>query len=105
VLCLWLAGLHVPPRWRPTGGLPAGRPACLLRDCRDQEKQLTPPPPSPRGKCTPSCRDQENFQLIVITHDELFAQSIGTREHAELMWRITKDDTQHTHLAQQAIME
>ena len=35
-------------------------------------------------------REQENFQLIVITHDEVFARHIGTREHAEFMWRIVK---------------
>lgn len=28
-------------------------------------------------------RGQENFQLLVITHDEKFARSIGLREHAE----------------------
>lgn len=35
-------------------------------------------------------KDQENFQLIVITHDESFAHHIGTREHAEYLWRIMK---------------
>ena len=35
-------------------------------------------------------KDQENFQLIVITHDEAFAHQIGTRDHAEYLWRITK---------------
>eukprot|EP00798_Chlamydomonas_sp_ICE-L_P012321 gene12321-15489_t len=46
---------------------------------------------------------QENFQLIIITHDEAFAHAIGTREQAEFMWRITKDDNQHTHIAQEDI--
>ncbi|KAL4437341.1 hypothetical protein ABPG75_004480 [Micractinium tetrahymenae] len=50
-------------------------------------------------------RDQENFQLVVITHDEQFARLIGTREHAEFMWRITKDDTQHSTITQEDIME
>jgi DNA repair protein RAD50 len=50
-------------------------------------------------------REQENFQLIVITHDEAFARAIGTREHAEYMWRITKDDSQHSTLHQEEILE
>lgn len=52
-----------------------------------------------------SRREQQNFQLVVITHDERFAQMIGTREHAENMWRITKDEQQHTHIALEAIDE
>ncbi|KAJ9526833.1 hypothetical protein QJQ45_017793 [Haematococcus lacustris] len=32
-------------------------------------------------------KEQENFQLIVITHDEAFAHQIGTREHADYLWR------------------
>lgn len=50
-------------------------------------------------------REQENFQLVVITHDEVFARHIGTREHAEFMWRITKDETQHSTVTQEDIME
>ncbi|KAK6161690.1 hypothetical protein DH2020_005071 [Rehmannia glutinosa] len=37
-------------------------------------------------------KGQENFQLIVITHDERFAQLIGQRQHAEKYYRIAKDD-------------
>lgn len=37
-------------------------------------------------------KGQENFQLIVITHDERFAQLIGQRQHAEKYYRVTKDD-------------
>jgi DNA repair protein RAD50 len=96
-------------------------------------------------------RQQQNFQLVVITHDEKcaavptcsrkpaacalvltahgvalhsgagpllhsrlltdkhcisvgsFASLIGTREHADHMWRITKDENQHTHIAQEDI--
>jgi DNA repair protein RAD50 len=43
-----------------------------------------------------SRREQENFQLIIITHDEKFAHLIGTRESTSYMWRITKDEQQHT---------
>ncbi|KAI7835827.1 hypothetical protein COHA_010280 [Chlorella ohadii] len=52
-----------------------------------------------------SRRDQENFQLVVITHDEQFARLIGTREHAEYMWRITKDEAQRSTITQEDIME
>ncbi|KAK9866483.1 hypothetical protein WJX84_001219 [Apatococcus fuscideae] len=51
-----------------------------------------------------SRRDQQNFQLIVITHDERFAHLIGTRDHAEYMWRITKDENQHSHVAQEDVV-
>ncbi|KAK2973612.1 hypothetical protein RJ640_027522 [Escallonia rubra] len=37
-------------------------------------------------------KGQENFQLIVITHDERFAQLIGRRQHAEKYYRVMKDD-------------
>ncbi|CAD7702268.1 unnamed protein product [Ostreobium quekettii] len=48
-------------------------------------------------------RRQENFQLIVITHDEQFAQMIGTRAYAEKLWRVTKDQDQHSLLLQEDI--
>ncbi|EPS72319.1 hypothetical protein M569_02430, partial [Genlisea aurea] len=41
-------------------------------------------------------KGQENFQLIVITHDERFAQLIGRRQHAEKYYRISKDDFHHS---------
>ncbi|KAK9807149.1 hypothetical protein WJX73_000402 [Symbiochloris irregularis] len=50
-----------------------------------------------------SRRAQSNFQLVVITHDEKFAQLIGTREQVECMWRITKDINQHSTLAQESM--
>ncbi|KMT14828.1 hypothetical protein BVRB_3g065520 isoform B [Beta vulgaris subsp. vulgaris] len=37
-------------------------------------------------------KGQENFQLIVITHDERFAQLIGQRQHAEKYYRVYKDE-------------
>ena len=52
-----------------------------------------------------SRRDQENFQLIVITHDMHFAQVLGQREHADYYWRITKDDDQHSHIECENIYE
>ncbi|XP_062109225.1 DNA repair protein RAD50 [Humulus lupulus] len=48
-------------------------------------------------------KGQENFQLIVITHDERFAQLIGQRQHAEKYYRVTKDDHQHSIIEAQEI--
>lgn len=48
-------------------------------------------------------RDQQNFQLIVITHDENFANKIGTRDNTDYMWRITKDEKQHTKVEAEAV--
>ncbi|CAN0875270.1 DNA repair protein RAD50 [Linum grandiflorum] len=50
-------------------------------------------------------KGQENFQLIVITHDERFAQMIGQRQHAERYYRISKDDHQHSIIEAQAIFD
>ena len=35
---------------------------------------------------------QQNFQLIIITHDEDFALTIGQKQLCETYWRISKDD-------------
>ncbi|GLC38034.1 DNA repair protein rad50 [Pleodorina starrii] len=49
---------------------------------------------------------QENFQLIVITHDETFAQLIGTREYVDVIWRVTKHpDTLHTLVTPEAFRD
>ncbi|KAG1658955.1 hypothetical protein FOA52_010052 [Chlamydomonas sp. UWO 241] len=50
-----------------------------------------------------SRREQENFQLIVITHDEEFAHLIGTRENTDRLWRITKDEAQHTKVVSEGV--
>lgn len=50
-------------------------------------------------------KGQENFQLIVITHDERFAQLIGQRQHAEKYYRITKDEHQHSIIEAQEIFD
>lgn len=50
-------------------------------------------------------KGQENFQLIVITHDERFAQLIGQRQHAEKYYRVMKDDHQHSIIEAQEIFE
>lgn len=48
-------------------------------------------------------REQENFQLIVITHDEQFAAAIGTREHADYRWRVSKDAQQNSTLTKEEV--
>ncbi|XP_022146955.1 DNA repair protein RAD50 [Momordica charantia] len=50
-------------------------------------------------------KGQENFQLIVITHDERFAQLIGQRQHAEKYYRVMKDDHQHSIIESQEIFD
>ncbi|KAL9332842.1 hypothetical protein ACSQ67_002452 [Phaseolus vulgaris] len=50
-------------------------------------------------------KGQENFQLIVITHDERFAQMIGQRQHAERYYRVAKDDLQHSIIESQEIFD
>lgn len=50
-------------------------------------------------------KGQENFQLIVITHDERFAQLIGQRQHAERYYRVSKDDHQHSIIESQEIFD
>ncbi|KAL5702875.1 DNA repair protein rad50 [Ranunculus cassubicifolius] len=50
-------------------------------------------------------KGQENFQLIVITHDERFAQLIGQRQHAEKYYRISKDEYQHSIIEAQEIFD
>jgi hypothetical protein len=37
-------------------------------------------------------RQQRNFQLIIITHDEDFVQLLGRSEYADFYWRIGKDE-------------
>ncbi|XXG78635.1 hypothetical protein AAC387_Pa08g2540 [Persea americana] len=50
-------------------------------------------------------KGQENFQLIVITHDERFAQLIGQRQHAEKYYRVAKDEHQHSIIEAQEIFD
>lgn len=48
-------------------------------------------------------KDFESFQLIVITHDEEFARRLGSREYTEHLWRITKDENQHSRITREPI--
>lgn len=57
------------------------------------------------GRIMEDRKGQENFQLIVITHDERFAQLIGQRQHAEKYYRVAKDDRQHSIIEAQEIFD
>lgn len=48
-------------------------------------------------------RQNSNFQLVVITHDESFAHRVGSRELADHMWRVTKDANQHSRIEKELI--
>lgn len=48
-------------------------------------------------------RQQSNFQLIVITHDEDFLSLLGKSEYADYYWRIFKDETGHSNIERQLI--
>ena len=48
---------------------------------------------------------QRNFQLIVITHDEKFAQMIGRRTFCEHYWYVHKDENQHSKILSQEVLE
>merc|ERR1712228_737671 len=39
---------------------------------------------------------QENFQLILITHDEAFVEKLGQREHTDGYYRVFKNDQCHS---------
>lgn len=52
-----------------------------------------------------SRKGQENFQLIIITHDERFAQLIGQRQLAEKYYRVSKDEQQHSKIEAQEIFD
>lgn len=42
-------------------------------------------------------RRQENFQLVVITHDQQFVQLLG-RDNAEHYWRVYKDSNSYSRI-------
>ncbi|TPX67058.1 hypothetical protein SpCBS45565_g04024 [Spizellomyces sp. 'palustris'] len=50
-------------------------------------------------------RQQSNFQLLIITHDEEFMQLLGKSEYADYYWRISKDDEGHSIITRQAIQD
>jgi DNA repair protein RAD50 len=48
-------------------------------------------------------REQSNFQLIIITHDEEFVEALARHECAEYYWRIGKDAKQHSIIERQSL--
>jgi DNA repair protein RAD50 len=43
-----------------------------------------------------------NFQLIIITHDEDFVDSLGRQECADYYWRVVKDSAQYSTIRREA---
>jgi len=50
-------------------------------------------------------KKSRSFQLIVITHDEDFVQSIGRSEHAEHYYRVSKNQEKHSVIEKFKIVE
>ena len=48
-------------------------------------------------------RRQSNFQLIIITHDEMFLQRIGRRNLCDYFYRVSKSDTGESVITREAI--
>ena len=58
------------------------------------------------GAATSSVASHAKKMCELMTCDRCrFAHMIGTREHADHLWRITKDDNQHSHIAQEDLLE
>jgi DNA repair protein RAD50 len=49
-----------------------------------------------------SRREQANFQLLLITHDEEFVEAMGRHECADYYYRVYKDESQYSTIEQQA---
>ena len=49
-----------------------------------------------------SRKKQESFQLIVITHDDMFVQCLGAN-FAEYVWRIQKDNNSYSVIKRESI--
>jgi DNA repair protein RAD50 len=50
-------------------------------------------------------RQQRNFQLIIITHDEDFLRHLGKTEHADYYFRVAKNANQHSTIQKHDITE
>ncbi|KAJ2776211.1 DNA repair protein rad50 [Coemansia javaensis] len=50
-----------------------------------------------------SRQGQRNFQLIVITHDEIFMQLLGRSDFCDYYWRVCKDENQKSSLRRRPI--
>jgi DNA repair protein RAD50 len=50
-------------------------------------------------------RQQKNFQLIVITHDEDFLRAMQCGDYADQYWRVSRNDKQKSIIERQSIAE
>ena len=50
-------------------------------------------------------RQQKNFQLIVITHDEDFLRAMQCGDFADNYWRVSRNDKQKSQIERQSIAE
>ena len=50
-------------------------------------------------------RVQKNFQLIVITHDEEFLKAMGCSDHADVYYRVSRNEKQKSMIERQSIAE
>jgi DNA repair protein RAD50 len=48
---------------------------------------------------------QNNFQLLVITHDEDFAQQLGSKQFCEHYWLVRKDENQCSEVLKQDVLD
>ncbi|RKP02959.1 hypothetical protein CXG81DRAFT_29387 [Caulochytrium protostelioides] len=48
-------------------------------------------------------RHQQNFQLVIITHDEEFMQLLGKSEFTDWYYLIRKDDASHSRIERRPI--
>ena len=48
-------------------------------------------------------REQHNFQLIIITHDEEFVEALARHECAEHYWRVSKNNKQNSIIERQSL--
>jgi len=48
---------------------------------------------------------QNNFQLLVITHDEEFAQQLGSKQFCEHYWLVRKDENQCSEVLKQDVLD
>ena len=48
---------------------------------------------------------QHNFQLIIITHDEEFAHTIGQKQLCDTLWRVSKDDEGFSRINEQNLRD
>jgi DNA repair protein RAD50 len=48
-------------------------------------------------------REQQSFQLVVITHDEEFVSNLHARDHADYVYQISKDDRNFSRISRKSL--